>query len=81
MQKYDDAMKLLQRAIKNEGEWDNLPLTPTVGDLLVNLLVCAEHLRKASLVEDCLTRLKKVITPSHPFYANLQLLDQALPVN
>mmetsp|Transcript_14086 Transcript_14086/g.17462 ORF Transcript_14086/g.17462 Transcript_14086/m.17462 type:complete len:297 (+) Transcript_14086:126-1016(+) len=80
MQKYEDAMKLLQKAIKNEGEWDNLPLTASVGDLLVNLLVCAEHLRKSSLVEECLTRLTKVITPSHPFYANLELLNISLPV-
>lgn len=79
MERFEDAMKLLQKAIKNEGEWDNLPVTPAVADLLVNLLVCAEHLRKSSLVDECLTRLRKNLDPSHPFHANIKLLDTALP--
>lgn len=57
--KYEDALKQLQKAVKLEGGLDGLAETSTVTEILINLLVCATHLRKKSLIEDCLVRLEK----------------------
>ena len=77
LERYDEALRSLQKAVKMEGGLDDLPPTSTSTEVLVNLLVCATHLRKKSLVEDCLKRLRKRTATSDVFNDNLEALKNA----
>lgn len=77
LQRYDEALRNLQKAVKMEGGLDDLPSTASSNEVLVNLLVCATHLRKKSLVEDCLRRLKQRTSAGQPFSDNLEALKNA----
>lgn len=77
LERYDEAIKFLQKAIKAEGGLDSLAPTFITCDLLVNLMVCATHLRKRALVDDCIARLQTLSVPGHPYNNLFETLKAA----